>query len=69
MFALAGALDPAGMRALAGEAFAEMAGAGYGAVGEFHYVHHQPDGTPYEDPNEMAHRRGRGGARKRGSRS
>jgi formimidoylglutamate deiminase len=54
MFALAGALDPAGMRALAGEAFAEMAGAGYGAVGEFHYVHHRPDGTPYEDPNAMA---------------
>jgi formimidoylglutamate deiminase len=43
------------MRALAGEAFAEMAAAGYGAVGEFHYVHHQADGTPYEDPNAMAH--------------
>jgi formimidoylglutamate deiminase len=23
-------------------------------VGEFHYVHHQPDGTPYDNPNEMA---------------
>ena len=31
-----------------------MAAAGYGAVGEFHYVHHQPDGTPYEEPNAMA---------------
>jgi formimidoylglutamate deiminase len=31
-----------------------MAAAGYGAVGEFHYVHHRPDGTPYEDPNAMA---------------
>jgi formimidoylglutamate deiminase len=31
-----------------------MAAAGYGAVGEFHYVHHQPDGTPYPDPNAMA---------------
>ena len=29
-------------------------GSGYGAVGEFHYVHHQPDGSPYEDPAEMA---------------
>ena len=28
--------------------------AGYGAVGEFHYVHHQPDGTPYPEPNAMA---------------
>ena len=24
-----------------------MASAGYTAVGEFHYLHHQPDGTPY----------------------
>jgi formimidoylglutamate deiminase len=23
-------------------------------VGEFHYVHHQPDGTPYAEPNAMA---------------
>ena len=22
-------------------------------VGEFHYVHHQPDGTPYDEPNAM----------------
>ena len=42
------------MRAAAGRAYAEMAAAGYGAVGEFHYVHHQPDGTPYADPNAMA---------------
>jgi formimidoylglutamate deiminase len=31
-----------------------MAAAGYGAVGEFHYVHHRPDGSPYDDPNAMA---------------
>jgi formiminoglutamate deiminase len=24
-------------------------------VGEFHYLHHQPDGTPYDDPNAMGH--------------
>ncbi|MBV9196129.1 MAG: formimidoylglutamate deiminase [Solirubrobacterales bacterium] len=54
MFRVAAGLDAGAMRAVAAEAYAEMAGAGYGAVGEFHYVHHQPDGTPYEDPNEMA---------------
>jgi formimidoylglutamate deiminase len=54
MFELAGALDPESMGGLAAQAFAEMAGAGYGAVGEFHYVHHRPDGTPYEEPNAMA---------------
>ena len=30
-----------------------MALAGITTVGEFHYVHHGPDGTPYGDPNEM----------------
>jgi formimidoylglutamate deiminase len=55
MFRLAGELDPHGMQAIAEATYREMAGAGYGAVGEFHYVHHQPDGTPYADPNEMAH--------------
>jgi formiminoglutamate deiminase len=32
-----------------------MAAAGITAVGEFHYLHHQPDGTPYDDPNAMGH--------------
>ena len=54
MFDLAASLDPDSMREVAGQAFAEMRGAGYCVVGEFHYVHHQPDGTPYEDPNELA---------------
>jgi formiminoglutamate deiminase len=30
-----------------------MVATGITAVGEFHYLHHQPDGTPYDDPNEM----------------
>lgn len=54
MFRLADALDPASMRRVAEAVYGEMARAGYGAVGEFHYVHHRPDGTPYEDPNAMA---------------
>jgi formimidoylglutamate deiminase len=54
MFRLAGTLDPDSMRDVAGRVYAEMAAAGYGVVGEFHYVHHQPDGTPYDEPNELA---------------
>jgi formimidoylglutamate deiminase len=54
MFRLAEALDPTGMRRAALETYREMVGAGYGVVGEFHYVHHQPDGTPYAEPNELA---------------
>jgi formimidoylglutamate deiminase len=54
MYALADALDPDSMYEVALRAYTEMRAAGYGAVGEFHYVHHQPEGTPYADPNAMA---------------
>jgi formimidoylglutamate deiminase len=55
MFAAADRLDPDGMRDVAARVYAEMRAAGYGVVGEFHYVHHQSDGTPYDEPNAMAH--------------
>src|SRR4051812_2775510 len=54
MYGLAAVLDPERMRAVGARVYSEMAAAGYGAVGEFHYVHHRPDGTPYEEPNAMA---------------
>ena len=54
MYAAAEALDPRGMREVAEECFDAGRRAGYTAVGEFHYVHHRPDGTPYEEPNELA---------------
>jgi formimidoylglutamate deiminase len=54
MYALAGSLDPESMRATGRAAYAEMAAAGYGVVGEFHYVHHQPGGEPYAEPNALA---------------
>jgi formimidoylglutamate deiminase len=54
MYALATSLDPDSMYEVASRCYAEMYASGYGAVGEFHYVHHQPDGTPYADPNAMA---------------
>ncbi len=54
LFALAEALTPETMADVAQQGFAEMRAAGYGVVGEFHYVHHQPGGRPYENPNELA---------------
>ncbi len=54
MYSLAGELDPDSIARAGRTAYEEMAAAGYGAVGEFHYVHHRPDGTPYDDPNAMA---------------
>jgi len=54
MYRLAAGHDPESMRAVGSRVYRMMARAGYGAVGEFHYVHHRPDGTPYENPNAMA---------------
>lgn len=53
MYAVAARLDPDTYLALARATYREMAAAGITCVGEFHYLHHQPDGTPYADPNEM----------------
>jgi formiminoglutamate deiminase len=54
MYAVAGRLDPDSYLALARATYAEMALAGVSCVGEFHYLHHGPAGTPYADPNAMA---------------
>ncbi len=56
MYEVANALDPDGVEAVSALAFLEMAKAGITTVGEFHYLHHQPGGTPYADPGELAHR-------------
>jgi formiminoglutamate deiminase len=53
MYELAGWLDPDSCFALSRAAFGEMALAGITCVGEFHYVHHDPDGRLYDDPNAM----------------
>lgn len=53
MYAVAGRLDPDTLYALARATYAEMALAGITAVGEFHYLHHGPDGAPYADANAM----------------
>ncbi len=53
MYAAAERLDPDTYYSLALATYQEMVLAGYTAVGEFHYLHHNPDGTPYDDPNAM----------------
>src|SRR5690625_5222775 len=53
MYQLAMTLDPDTYRDLATAVYAEMALAGITRVGEFHYVHHDPTGKPYADPNAM----------------
>ncbi|MEU7648879.1 formimidoylglutamate deiminase [Streptomyces huasconensis] len=53
MYGVADRLTPESYHALARAVYAEMALAGITTVGEFHYLHHQPGGTPYADPNAM----------------
>ncbi|MEM1344658.1 MAG: formimidoylglutamate deiminase [Pseudomonadota bacterium] len=49
-------LTPEQVEAIAAQVFVEMLEAGYGAVGEFHYLHHKLDGVAYDDPAEMGAR-------------
>jgi formiminoglutamate deiminase len=53
MYSFADKLTPDSYFSLARATYAEMALAGITAVGEFHYLHHAPGGTPYADPNAM----------------
>jgi formiminoglutamate deiminase len=53
MYGIARSLTPEKYFALARAVYAEMALAGITCVGEFHYVHHQPGGIPYANPNAM----------------
>ena len=53
MYALAARLDPDSLHRLARAVYAEMVAAGITCVGEFHYLHHGPDGQAYDDPNAM----------------
>jgi formimidoylglutamate deiminase len=49
MYQAASSLTPESILSISRVAFGELARAGVHTVGEFHYVHHQPDGTPYAD--------------------
>ena len=54
MYSAATHLTPEDVYDASRMAFLEMLLGGITAVGEFHYLHHAPDGTPYDDPNLIA---------------
>src|SRR5467141_2335108 len=54
MYSAATRLSPDDIYDASRMAFLEMALSGITAVGEFHYLHHAPDGAPYDDPNLLA---------------
>lgn len=51
MYDMAARLTPESYRLVARAVFAEMLAGGWTSVGEFHYVHHAPDGRPYGTPD------------------
>jgi formimidoylglutamate deiminase len=49
-------LTPEDIESIAAFAFMEMLEQGYASVAEFHYLHHQPDGSPYQNRSELSAR-------------
>ena len=56
MYQFVDRLTPNDLEAIAAQLYVEMLKAGYTSVGEFHYLHHAPDGCRYDDPGEMSRR-------------
>ncbi|HET6546161.1 MAG TPA: formimidoylglutamate deiminase, partial [Rhodanobacteraceae bacterium] len=54
MYRFASRIGPDELHAIAAQLYVEMLKAGYTRVCEFHYLHRQPDGTPYDDPAAMS---------------
>jgi formiminoglutamate deiminase len=54
MYRFVDRLTPDDVEAIAALAYLEMLEAGFTRVGEFHYLHHDPEGRCYADPAEMA---------------
>ncbi|HWR95252.1 MAG TPA: formimidoylglutamate deiminase [Arenimonas sp.] len=54
MYRFAGRITPEQLHAIAAQLYGEMLEAGFTQVCEFHYLHHQPNGRPYDNPAEMS---------------
>ena len=53
MYRFVAAITPDDFEAIAAQLYVEMLKSGYTSVGEFQYLHHDRDGTPFVDPAEM----------------
>ena len=56
MYRFVARMTPDDVEAITAQAYVEMLEGGFTRVGEFHYVHHEPDGRPYTNAAEMAAR-------------
>ena len=64
MYRFALRLTPEALEAIATQLYVEMLRAGYTSVCEFHYVHHDPDGSPCRPSRDVAAPAARGRARR-----
>ncbi|NTF43749.1 formimidoylglutamate deiminase [Rhizobium rhizogenes] len=58
MYKFALSMTPEHVEAVAAQLYMEMLEAGFSRVGEFHYLHHDKDGSPYANIAELAERIG-----------
>ncbi|WP_288902183.1 formimidoylglutamate deiminase [uncultured Sneathiella sp.] len=56
MYGFLRTITPEQLEIIASQLYLEMLKAGFTSVGEFHYLHHDRDGTAYADPTEMSGR-------------
>jgi formimidoylglutamate deiminase len=56
MYRFVGRMTADEFEAVAAQAYVEMLEAGFTRVGEFHYIHHDVSGAPYENIGELAER-------------
>lgn len=54
MYRFVDRLSPDDLEAIAAQLYVEMLKAGYTSVGEFQYLYHNRDGTPFSNPAEMS---------------
>lgn len=56
MYHFLGRITPDDVEAIATQLYVEMLEAGYTSVAEFHYLHHDPQGSGYDEPDIMSQR-------------
>jgi formimidoylglutamate deiminase len=56
MYRFLGTMSPDEMEAVAAQLYLELLRHGYTRVVEFHYLHNDPEGVPYDDPAELSRR-------------
>ena len=54
MYGFALKLGPEDLEAVAAQLYVETLKSGFSVIGEFQYLHHQPDGTPYDEEAELS---------------